>query len=86
VLGPWTSWKSAIKTEAEAAAKAAAEAATKASALETRRETLIALLSAIDEKLPEPLLASIRACEDSERLKAAILETRTLTSLDQFQP
>jgi hypothetical protein len=74
-------YEARIKTEA----KAAAEEATKASALQTEREILIGLLSAIDDKLPESLLASIRACEDSDRLKAAIFKTRALTSLDQFQ-
>jgi hypothetical protein len=51
---------------------------------ETLRDTLIALLENAFKELPESLLTSIRACEDVDRLKAAILQTRTATSLEQF--
>jgi hypothetical protein len=48
------------------------------------RDMLITLLEDAFQELPESLLSSIRACDDVERLKAAIRNVRTASSLDQF--
>jgi hypothetical protein len=70
-------WAQAVEARAEARA-------VRMERLRDRRQIVIDLLSDAFGKLPKPLMDSILACDDLDRLRAAILQTRTLTSLDQF--
>jgi hypothetical protein len=68
--------------ELQAHADERAEARGRVSAL---REVLIMLLRDVSKDPPEWTLMFIRGCQDEDQLKAAILRTRKLTSIDQFQ-
>jgi hypothetical protein len=53
--------------------------------LNTSRANLIMRLAASFGILPEPLIATISACEDKGRLEAALLRVPAMKSLDEFQ-
>ena len=53
--------------------------------LRLARRMLLMMLGDLSKELPESLVAEIQACDDLDRLQAAVHRTRMLTSLDQFQ-
>ena len=69
----WKSWAEVVAEKAEQKAE-----------LRHARSILLKLLGQVGKNVPESLVAEIQACDDLDRLQAAVRRTRTLTMLDQF--
>jgi hypothetical protein len=78
-------WAQKNMAEAELLAqKRADERAEARGAVRSLRKALIATLSHAFGQLPESVQMLIQACEDADRLEAAIAKVQDLNSLDEF--